>query len=86
MANNQAPCKDCPERFIACSDHCPKDARGEYGYKAYKADLSKSKQAEKDFKRKNYEDYKNSELREQYRQKYISSKRGWNIWKDGEFK
>ena len=31
-----SPCKDCPERFIACSDHCPKDERGEYGYKAWK--------------------------------------------------
>jgi hypothetical protein len=31
-----SPCKDCPERFLACSDHCPKDARGEYGYKAWK--------------------------------------------------
>lgn len=32
-----SPCKDCPERFLACSDHCPKDARGEFGYKAWKA-------------------------------------------------
>lgn len=31
------PCKGCPERFPACSDRCPKDARGEYGYKAWKA-------------------------------------------------
>lgn len=31
-----SPCKDCPERFLACSDHCPKDERGEYGYKAWK--------------------------------------------------
>lgn len=33
----EAPCKGCPERFPACSDHCPKDARGEFGYKAWKA-------------------------------------------------
>ena len=32
-----SPCKDCTERFTACSDHCPKDARDEYGYKAWKA-------------------------------------------------
>lgn len=25
------PCKDCTERFLACSDHCPKDERGEHG-------------------------------------------------------
>lgn len=31
-----SPCRDCPERFTACSDHCPKDERGEYGYKAWK--------------------------------------------------
>jgi hypothetical protein len=29
------PCNGCTERFIACSDHCPKDERGEYGYKAW---------------------------------------------------
>ena len=27
-----SPCKDCTERFIACSDHCPKDERGEFGH------------------------------------------------------
>ena len=31
-----APCKECTERSTACSDHCPKDARGEFGYKAWK--------------------------------------------------
>lgn len=30
------PCNGCTERFTACSDHCPKDARGAYGYKAWK--------------------------------------------------
>lgn len=34
MVYKGSPCKDCPERFIACSDKCPKDLRGEYGYKA----------------------------------------------------
>lgn len=33
------PCKDCTERFIACSDKCPKDKRGEFGYKAWIAKL-----------------------------------------------
>ena len=33
-----SPCKDCTERFKACWDRCPKDARGEYGYKAWKAE------------------------------------------------
>jgi hypothetical protein len=31
-----SPCKGCTERFTACSDRCPKDARGEYGHKAWK--------------------------------------------------
>ena len=35
--NEKSPCMGCAERFIACSDRCPKDARGEYGYKAWKA-------------------------------------------------
>lgn len=36
---DESPCKDCPERFLACSDHCPKDERGDFGYKAWKAKL-----------------------------------------------
>lgn len=33
----KAPCYGCTERFTACSDRCPKDERGEYGYLAWKA-------------------------------------------------
>ena len=32
-----SPCVGCPERFLACSDKCPRDERGEFGYKAWKA-------------------------------------------------
>lgn len=39
------PCKDCPERFTACSDRCPKDLRGEYGHKAWKAEMDAEKNA-----------------------------------------
>ena len=35
------PCKGCTERFTACSDHCPKDKRGEFGYKAWRAEIDK---------------------------------------------
>lgn len=38
------PCKGCTERFTACSARCPKDERGEYGYKAWKADLETEKE------------------------------------------
>lgn len=36
---SKSPCKGCQERFAACSDKCPKDKRGEYGYKAWKTEL-----------------------------------------------
>ena len=42
-----SPCHNCAERFIACSDRCPKDARGEYGYKAWKAEAEAIKNAAK---------------------------------------
>lgn len=40
-----APCKDCPERFSACSDSCPKDLRGERGYKAWHDEIERVKNA-----------------------------------------
>ena len=48
-----APCKNCTERFIACSDRCPKDERGEFGYKTWKAKLEKNKEAKKAYERLN---------------------------------
>lgn len=38
---DESPCKDCSERFTACADHCPKDERGEFGYKAWKAEAKR---------------------------------------------
>lgn len=29
------PCQGCTERFTACYDRCPKDARGEFGHNAW---------------------------------------------------
>ena len=43
------PCKDCAERFVACHDRCPKDARGERGYKAWKAEVEQIKQERKKY-------------------------------------
>ncbi len=43
------PCKDCTERFTACSDRCPKDARGEFGYKAYKTEIERVKRARREY-------------------------------------
>ena len=36
-----SPCYGCTERYPACSAHCPKDERGEYGYLAWKAKVKK---------------------------------------------
>ena len=36
-----SPCTGCGERHTACHDKCPKDARGEYGYYAWKAEAKK---------------------------------------------
>lgn len=47
-----SPCKDCTERFIACSDKCPKDARGEYGYQAWKAEWDAANEKRKEYDRK----------------------------------
>ena len=38
-----SPCKGCPERFTACSDKCPKEARGEYGYDSWKNEIVRVK-------------------------------------------
>ena len=52
-----SPCKDCKERFIACHDHCPKDARGEYGFKKYKAEREKENEARRKYERKPFVQY-----------------------------
>lgn len=47
IIREDSPCRDCTERFTACSGCCPKDARGEYGYKAWKAEIQAIKDAQK---------------------------------------
>lgn len=46
-----SPCIDCKERFTACWGRCPKDERGEFGYKAWKAQVEEVKE-----KRRMYND------------------------------
>ena len=48
---DDSPCIDCTERFTACWDRCPKDERGDFGYKAWLA-----KRREVEAKRKAYND------------------------------
>lgn len=75
MAFHSVPCNGCTERFTACSDRCPKDARGEYGYKAWKADLRKFQAAEREYKRKQREDWMHSEQRSASAEKFARSKK-----------
>ena len=49
-----SPCKDCKERFLACSDKCPIDARGEFGYKAWKQEVDRVKAAKEEYRRYEY--------------------------------
>ena len=51
------PCKDCTERFLACHDHCPKDERGGFGYKAWKAETKRVNMARAEYNRRNIKKY-----------------------------
>lgn len=42
---DRAPCDGCTERFTACSDRCPKDERGAYGYKAFRKRIDEVNEA-----------------------------------------
>lgn len=44
-----SPCKDCTEKFTACHGKCPKDARGEYGYGAWVAELKQVKKEREEY-------------------------------------
>lgn len=51
------PCKGCEERFSACYDRCPKDERGEFGYKAWKSKIKSVKQAREEYLKRNTRKY-----------------------------
>ena len=50
-----SPCRDCQEKFTACHDRCPKDQRGEFGYKAWKDLNEDMKQKMKDYRKRSKE-------------------------------
>jgi hypothetical protein len=56
VIRDSAPCKDCSEKFTACHDHCPKDKRGEYGYKAFQERIEQVKDAKRNYSMK-YDKY-----------------------------
>ena len=49
VIRDPSPCDGCTERFTACSDCCPKDARGERGYKAWTAEIARVKKAKREY-------------------------------------
>lgn len=51
---DNSPCNGCTERFIACSDRCPKDERGEYGHKAYTNEIKRVKEEKQKYLNKRY--------------------------------
>ena len=51
------PCKECSERFLACHDRCPKDERGEFGYKAWKAEIKRVNKAREEYLKRNAKKY-----------------------------
>ena len=57
MYRGISPCKDCTEKFTACHDRCPKDERGEFGYKAWVAENDRIK-AERNEYLKRFKKYK----------------------------
>ena len=53
-----SPCKGCTERFTACHDRCPKDLRGEYGYKAFRERIDRVTHARRVYIKRKYNDHK----------------------------
>lgn len=51
-----SPCNGCTERFTACHDRCPKDKRGDYGYKAFLGRMQREKDARREYSMK-YDKY-----------------------------
>ena len=52
-----SPCKGFTEKFTACHDRCPKDERGEFGYKAWKGEIKRVKQTREEYLKRNAKKY-----------------------------
>ena len=57
VTREASPCKDCTERFTACHDRCPKDERGEHGYRAWKSQLDELNKRRKEYDAKPFVQY-----------------------------
>ena len=51
-ARDKSPCEGCTERFTACHDRCPKDERGQYGFKEYRNRIEQVKDARRQYEMK----------------------------------
>ena len=78
-----SPCKDCTERFSACSGKCPKDARGEYGYGAWKQDIERVKAARAEYRRYEYRHKRTTAV--ENRRKNEESTNTFDIYFDSNF-
>ena len=67
-----SPCKNCQERFAACSDKCPIDAEGGYGYKACVAEVRAEEAKINEMRRRWKEDNKRDR-----RYGFVTKKRGY---------
>lgn len=46
---DKSPCCGCTEKFLACHDRCPKDERGQYGYKVFRGRIQQVKDARRNY-------------------------------------
>lgn len=62
MSNrDDSPCRDCDEKELGCGDNCPKDARGEYGKKAWMKKKREIDAARREYLLQRREDFRRSE-------------------------
>ena len=61
VTREMPPCKDCTERCVTesfnCHDRCPKDERGELGYKSWKSRLDEINKRRKEYEAKPFVKY-----------------------------
>ena len=51
---DMTPCNGCTEKFLYCHSQCPKDARGEPGYAAWRAEVERVNAARREYMLKPY--------------------------------
>lgn len=57
VTREMSPCKDCAERLPACHGRCPKDERGEPGYRAWRNRLDEVNKRRKEYDAKPFVKY-----------------------------